>query len=221
MQDWIAEKLSMLNRVDLAERALAVLKVDMEMGSPLLVAFADAHGGVPSSGLFEPNDYPEFQADMDEFLRDRSMRLIEDEIENLAFDLEVEGEAIHIWRAMVVPADWVDSGLHAGAVGICWAYDPLGAVSHDGGGGDDTFCDIKMHATVDFHDVDWDETIVLNAVDADTVGTEYEMRLKPEGHVRILSIIDQMTDEVLLEASLQPLLISVGGEGPLANVMSR
>ncbi|TLX15760.1 hypothetical protein [Rhizobium sp. MHM7A] len=220
-QNWIAEKLATLDRDDLAKRAFAALKADLKMGSPTLAAFADAHGGVPSSGMFEPDDYPELQGEMDQFLRDRAAQLVEDEIENLAFDLEIESEAIQIWRAMIVPGDWVENGLSEGGIGVCWAFDPVGAVSHDGGGGDETCHDIKMHATVDFYDVDWPETIVLNAVDTDTVGEEYEIRLKPEAHVNLLSIIDQMTDEVLLECSLRPRRISVWEEGYVAKAMSR
>lgn len=219
-QDWITEKLAMLNRDDLAKRAYTALKADMQMGSPTLAAFANAHGGVPSSGLFEPNDYPELQAEMDQFLRDRAVQLVEEEIEKLAFELVIEGEAIHIWRAMIVPGDWVDNGLNDGGIGVCWAFDPVGAVSHDGGGGE-VFRDIKMHATVDFYDVDWSETVVLNAVDVDTVGEEFEIRLKPEAHVNLLSVIDQMTDEILLECSLRPRRISVCEEGHMAKAMSR
>lgn len=187
-QDWIAEKLETLDRGDLVKRAFAALKADLKMGSPILAAFSDEHGGVPSSGMFEPDDYPELQGEM-EFLRDRAAQLVEDEIENLAFDLEIEGEAIQIWRAMIVPGDWVENGLGNGGIGVCWAFDPVGAVSHDGGGGDETCREIKMHATVDFYDVDWSETIVLNAVDIHTVGEEYEIRLKPEASVQLLSII--------------------------------
>jgi hypothetical protein len=220
-QDWIAEKLATLDREALVNRAFTALKGDFKMGSPTLAAFGDAHGGVPCSAMFEPDDYPELHGEMDQFLRNRAAQLVEDEIENLAFDLELEGEAIQIWRAMIVPGDWVDNGLGDGGIGVCWAFDPVGAVSHDGGGGDETCRDIKMHATVDFYDVDWPETIVLNAVDLDTVGEEYEIRLKPEATVQLLSISDQHTDEVLLDCAHRPRLVAVSEEGTLAKVMSR
>lgn len=220
-QEWIAEKLATLDRDDLCKRAFSCLKADLTMGSPLLSAFADKHGGVPAAGLFEPQDYPDFQDDLDRFVRQRAVQLVEDEIENLAYDLEVEEEAIHIWRAMIVPGDWVDNGLSEGGIGVCWAFDPVGAVSHDGGGGDETCRDIKMHATVDFYDIDWPETIVLNAVDTHTVGEEFEIRLKPEASVQLISIIDQETDRTLLDCSVRPRRVTVGEAGSLAKGLSR
>lgn len=220
-QEWITEKLATLDRDDLGKRAFARLKADLTMGSPLLSAFADNHGGVPAAGLFEPEDYPEFQDDLDLFLRQCAIQFVEDEIENLAYDLEVEAEAIHIWRAMIVPGDWVENGLNDGGIGVCWAFDPVGAVSHDGGGGNETCRDIKMHATVDFYDIDWPETIVLNAVDTHTVGEEFEIRLKPEASVQLISIIDQRSDETLLDCSLGPRTVSVSEDGILAKALNR
>lgn len=217
-KEWLAENLERLDRAHLAARCVDILLRDVGPGSPMLMQFSGEQGNERQGYELDPGESPELMQAFKNFLQQRVPKLLHETIDDLVDSVEIEDEELHIWRAMKVSPEWLAEGLDQGGLGVCWAFDPSGAVAHDGAGGDESL-DVRLHAKVNLYFVDWSETIVLNTVDVYTVGEENEIRLKPEASVALLSVTNQESGHVLFEAGWNAKHLSVSEEGSYAKAL--
>lgn len=162
---------------DSAKVAIDMMTEDCSRGSKLALEFAylalqDDHEA------FDPkssNLWYEFQRWVSDIAAQRSLEQV-DRIEREAEWLP--DRRMVVWREMTVEKDWIENGLRDSSVGQCWSWDRNYAEAHQGKGFDDPErMRVRLRAYVEPDDIDWIETIALNAAADYTVGDEKEIRL--------------------------------------------
>jgi hypothetical protein len=122
--------------------------------------------------------------DFDEFVAEYSVELVSEAVANIQFDADISADGIRIWRSIMVDADWLDDGLHARPLGVCWSFEKGAAECHYGDFSEG-LREIRIEALVDPDDVDWPATLRLNA----TMDEEKEIRVGDDAFVTVLSAV--------------------------------
>jgi hypothetical protein len=212
--DQIAALLKKLDRSMLISEAIDGLKPELSYGSVLLVEFADVTGE-GHGGYFDPWDHPELEEKLAVFVLEKASQLIDDEIENLAFDLELEGECVVAWRSIAHSPDWPLQRMREGHLGICWTFNVAHAMAHEGSLRHDDWVEIRLKALISVEAVNWAETVILNAIDYLTIGEESELRLNEDAWVDLILVENLETDHVLADFSKSPETLPAGDRATL------
>jgi hypothetical protein len=120
--------------------------------------------------------------DFNEFVAEFSGELVSEAAACIQFDADVSENGIRIWRSIMVDPDWLDDGLHARSVGVCWSFEEDAAECHYGDFSDG-LREIRVEAFVDPADVDWPATLRLNA----KMDEEKEIRVRDDAFVTVVS----------------------------------
>lgn len=138
---------------------------------------------------FDPRD-PEHWPDFDAWARDLAAARVDEEADRILEEVTVQPDGIlTVWREMIVPRGWIEDEMEKAPLGKCWSWDPSFAIAHQGHGWNDPDrMTVKMQALVPVDDIDWDETLALNAAGEYTVGDEKEIRLLDEAVVEVIRI---------------------------------
>jgi hypothetical protein len=213
--DQIAALLGKLDRSMLVSEAIDGLKPELSYGSALLVEFAEVTGE-GHGGYFDPSDHPELEEKLTAFVLKKTSELIDDEIENLAFDLELDGDRVIAWRSIAHSPDWPQERMRDGHLGICWTFNEAHAIAHEGSLLHDDWVEIRLKALVNVEAVNWAETVILNAIDYFTVGEESELRLNEDAWVDLILVENLETDRVLADFSKSPETLPAGDRSTLS-----
>lgn len=215
-QDQIAAVLSKLDRSMLVSEALDGLKPELTYGSALLTEFA-LETGEGHGGYFDPHDHPELEEKLTDFMKARTSEMIADEIANLAFDVELEGDKVVAWRSITFSPNWIDQRMRDGHLGTCWTFHEAHAIAHEGSLRHDDWVEIRLKALVCIEAVNWAETVILNAIDHFTVGEESELRLNDDAWVDLILVENLETDRVLADFSKSPETLPAGDRATLSS----
>lgn len=132
------------------------------------------------------------------FVRTRAQQLIKEKIGRLAAAIDENDGAINLYRGLLVDAAWLNSDITSRPAGVCWSWDYEFARSYDPDMNEQlSACDpeieeepieVRLVSVIEIDDVDWTETIRLNASELYTVGEEREVRLKATAKVEIAGV---------------------------------
>lgn len=170
---------------DAINAAHAYISEDCSPGSKASMEYAISCGYEDYEN-FDPRkegDWPDFN--------DWAMALADERVSGEANRILDEAEIapdgrLTVWRAMIVPTDWIEMGINEQPIGKCWAWDSAFAIAHQGHGWPDPDrMMVRIRATVDVGDIDWTETLALNAAGEYTVGDEKEIRLHDAALVEV------------------------------------
>lgn len=114
------------------------------------------------------------------FVVERATEKTYEVLDRLSLDLKPTADELTIWRAMVVPPDWLETGIHQRPIGICWAHEKDAAEAHFGDFSDGKKL-IVIEGRANIEDIDWHTTILMNA----TMEEECEIRLKGTAKVTL------------------------------------
>jgi len=175
-------------RREAIEVTQSYLLEDCSPGTKLACEYA-IRSGYEDFESFDPRHqdcWGEFEDWAKEFAADRA----DEEADRILDEAEILPDGrLRLWRAMTVPTDWIEEGIHKAPIGKCWAWDPAFAIPHQGEGWHDPDrMLVKIRATVDVAGIDWVETLALNAAGEFTVGDEKEIRLHEEALVEVETI---------------------------------
>ncbi|TLX15930.1 hypothetical protein [Rhizobium sp. MHM7A] len=132
-----------------------------------------------------------------QFVRTRAQELIDEKIGRLAEEIDENDGAINLYRGLLVNAEWLKSDITSRPVGVCWSWDYEFARWYDPDvNGKLATCapeieeeiEVRLVSIIEIDDVDWTETIRLNASELYTVGEEREVRLKANAKVEIAGV---------------------------------
>jgi hypothetical protein len=120
--------------------------------------------------------------DFKDFVAERAFEQVYQAMDALRRDIDLEGDAVRLWRSIVVPPDWLCQGIHERPLGVCWAYQKSAAEAHWGEFGEGR-SELVLEALVHVDDVDWQQSVCLNA----HTECEREIRIKPTAFVHLIS----------------------------------
>jgi hypothetical protein len=133
-------------------------------------------------------DDPEIGVQFDQFLEMVGYEKVSEALDNLVERTESRADKIAIWRCITVSRHWMETEMLSRPLGICWSYDPSFAKAHFGSYGHGSEVSLVIEGLVDIQDVDWQRTVLLNAVDEFTTGEEREIRLRDDAFVELVSL---------------------------------
>jgi len=131
------------------------------------------------------------------FVRLRAQELIEEKINHLACEIDENEGVINLYRGLLVDSSWLTSDITSRPAGLCWSWDyEFARWYHSDKSERSAACaresgeeiEVRLVSIIEIDDVDWSETIRLNASELYTVGEEREVRLKPGAKVEIAGV---------------------------------
>jgi hypothetical protein len=169
----------MINELDF-DAAAADVATDLDQHDFRAMSEYACHAGVDPDDLDFHDEA--MLADFKRFIAEFSGDLVAEAAAGIQFGADVSEDGLRIWRSIMVDRDWLDHGLYARPLGVCWSFEEGAAECHYG-----DFSvglrEIRVEAFVDPADVDWATTLRLNA----RMDEEKEIRVKDDAFVTVVS----------------------------------
>lgn len=166
--------------VDLAAAAAAATEHLLATEEIMMIARYSWARDVDEDSLDLNDD--ETRVDFEEYVSRYASERVDEALEELCWSIDEDDGMVSIWRALTVPADFLENGIHQRPLGIYWSFREDAAESHWGDFGD-ARREIVLHGTVRIEDIDWQTSVELNAHSEE----EKEIRLKPTAIVHVVS----------------------------------
>jgi hypothetical protein len=170
---------TLINELDF-DAAAADVAMDFDQNDFRALSEYAGHAGV------DPDDVDFHDeatiADFKEFAAAFSVDLLAEAAAAVQFGADVSEDGVRIWRSIMVDPDWLDEGLYARPLDVCWSFEEEAAECHYGDFSDG-LREIRVEALVDPADVDWATTLRLNA----RMYEEKEIRVRDDAFVTVVS----------------------------------
>lgn len=167
--------------------AKSLLLLDASPGMGIYVDFA-RHCDIEDFDDFDPTQDESLVAEFNEYLDWRVREIVGEEISRLAYDIQVEGTVLLVYRSIVVPYSWGVEDVGSRSLGVCWSWDWQFAVPHSGGGNANEVKEVKLSGKVEVNGIDWEMTVALNAMNSLIGEDEREIRLREDAEVMLFKV---------------------------------
>jgi hypothetical protein len=182
-----------LDNIDVAEAVRLTKAKLLDEALPGMGVFADfayecGIEDIDDRDTFDPTQDENLASEFDAFINEKSQQLVNEESYRLACEIRSEDGLVDIFRSMIVPVSWGIDDIEARGLGVCWSWDCAFAIPYNGGGERETDKEVRLTGKVDVGQIDWEQTIALNAVNASMGEDERELRLTNDAMVLLFDV---------------------------------